>query len=166
MSYSPLEANLVFLAGDIHKFEFIVYFARLGMGMNNPCCVVIGIFLRNGSVLLGRRSPTEKNFANYWEFPGGKIEVGETHEQALARELQEELGCELRTSRFLKTFETEYCGRSMQLNYYLIELCSHDPGLMNRNAHSELQWHSIEEALQVNMLPANQQILRELNTFL
>jgi len=51
----------------------------------------VTIIRKNGSVLLARRSPREK-LAGFWEFPGGKVENGETPEECLARELDEELG--------------------------------------------------------------------------
>lgn len=57
--------------------------------------VAVGVLIqRNGDFLLTSR-PQGKAYAGYWEFPGGKLEVGETVEQALVRELQEELGIEV-----------------------------------------------------------------------
>lgn len=58
--------------------------------------VAVGILLRGDEFLLGSR-PQGKPFAGYWEFPGGKLEVGESVEQALAREFEEELGIRIET---------------------------------------------------------------------
>jgi mutator protein MutT len=60
--------------------------------------VTAAIIRRNGSVLLARRSSGEK-LAGFWEFPGGKVEDGETPEECLARELDEELGIQARIGR-------------------------------------------------------------------
>ena len=58
------------------------------------------ILFRGGKLLIARR-PTADNLANKWEFPGGKVEAGETPEACLARELDEELGIEVRVGAFL-----------------------------------------------------------------
>ena len=64
-------------------------------GLDRPVVdVAVGVLIRaNGDFLLTSR-PEGKVYAGYWEFPGGKLEAGETVEEALARELQEELGIE------------------------------------------------------------------------
>ena len=53
--------------------------------------VTVALIEREGRYFLQRRAPASKRFANLWEFPGGKLEIGETPEQALLRELMEEL---------------------------------------------------------------------------
>ena len=63
--------------------------------MSAPIAVVAAIIEnRDGQLLIAERPPN-KNWAGYWEFPGGKIEAGESHETALIRELREELGLDL-----------------------------------------------------------------------
>lgn len=63
--------------------------------MSTPVTVVAAIIEnRDGQVLIAERPP-DKNWAGYWEFPGGKIEAGESREAALIRELREELGLDL-----------------------------------------------------------------------
>jgi 8-oxo-dGTP diphosphatase len=73
--------------------------------------VVAAIIEREGRILIGRR----KNMGHHplkWEFPGGKVETGETPEAALIRELQEELGIQARIDRELMRYEYQYPGRS------------------------------------------------------
>lgn len=57
--------------------------------------VAVGVLLRSDGALLFTTRPPGKAYAGYWEFPGGKIEAGETVEQALRRELEEELGIQI-----------------------------------------------------------------------
>lgn len=64
--------------------------------MSAPVRVLAAVIAREGRYLLGLR-PAGKRHAGCWEFPGGKVEAGETDEQALARELREELGVQLRS---------------------------------------------------------------------
>jgi 8-oxo-dGTP diphosphatase len=73
--------------------------------------VVAAIIQRDGRILIGQR----KNLGHHplkWEFPGGKVEPGETPEAALIRELQEELGIQARIDRELMRYEYQYPGRS------------------------------------------------------
>jgi 8-oxo-dGTP diphosphatase len=65
------------------------------MSTSSERLVTAGIIRRNDSVLLARRPPGER-LAGFWEFPGGKVEKGETPEACLARELQEELAIQTR----------------------------------------------------------------------
>ncbi len=82
--------------------------------------VAVGIVRnKNGDVLLGQRLPG-KHLAGYWEFPGGKVEADETVQQALARELQEELGIQVRGSRPLITVRHDYPERSVLLDTWLV----------------------------------------------
>ena len=66
--------------------------------------VVCGVALKDDKVFLARRRP-EKSYGGFWELPGGKVEPGETHESALARELSEELGIDVRVGEFIASGE-------------------------------------------------------------
>lgn len=72
-----------------------------------------------GEVLLAQRPPG-KYLAGMWEFPGGKIEVGETGEQAITRELQEELELDVRIEKFLGSFPHDYPDHSIDLNTFVV----------------------------------------------
>ena len=93
--------------------------------MNNPTTntivhVVVGV-LRNahGEYLFAQR-PAGKPMAGYWEFPGGKIEAGETHQAALARELHEELGIRIRNGSAWRTVEHVYPHAHVQLHFIIV----------------------------------------------
>jgi len=73
--------------------------------------VVAAIIERDGKVLIGRRT-REQSHALKWEFPGGKVEPGETPAQALRRELEEELGIGGATGREITRYEYTYAGRN------------------------------------------------------
>ncbi|MGE8374982.1 MAG: NUDIX domain-containing protein, partial [Diaphorobacter nitroreducens] len=70
--------------------------------------VAVGILLREDGAMLLSTRPTGKPYAGYWEFPGGKIEAGETVEQALRRELIEELGVTIGPVEAWKVTEHDY----------------------------------------------------------
>jgi 8-oxo-dGTP diphosphatase len=79
--------------------------------------VAVGVlFLPDGRFLLTSR-PAGKVYEGHWEFPGGKIEAGETIAQALARELQEELGIEIENCALWKTEQVDYPHAWVQLNF-------------------------------------------------
>ncbi|MFT7771817.1 NUDIX domain-containing protein [Roseateles sp.] len=79
--------------------------------------VAVGVLVRaDGQFLLTSR-PEGKVYAGYWEFPGGKVEAGETVEQALARELQEELGIQIGAAQPWKTEIFDYPHALVRLNF-------------------------------------------------
>ncbi|WP_371434886.1 NUDIX domain-containing protein [Polaromonas sp.] len=80
--------------------------------------VAVGIMIREGddALLLSTR-PEGKPYAGYWEFPGGKIESGETVEQALRRELQEELGITIEGASVWKVTEHDYPHALVRLHW-------------------------------------------------
>jgi len=80
--------------------------------------VAVGILIRaaDGALLLSTR-PEGKPYAGYWEFPGGKIEAGESVEQALRRELHEELGIVIGAAQVWKTTEHDYPHALVRLHW-------------------------------------------------
>jgi len=124
--------------------------------------VVAGIYKKDGKILMGRRHDREGRFAGFWEFPGGKIEAGESDEQALCREFQEELETEVISSEHFKTVSWEYPDRVIELKFFMVELADVDVSRTDLSAHSELKWVPVEEALSLLVLPANRQIIEAL----
>lgn len=90
-------------------------------GLNRPLVeVAVGVLIRpDGSFLLTSR-PSGKAYAGYWEFPGGKLEAGETVAQALARELHEELGIAIGPATPWKTETVDYPHALVRLNFYKV----------------------------------------------
>ena len=78
--------------------------------------VAVGVLVRDDQAFLLTSRPEGKAYAGYWEFPGGKLEAGETVEQALRRELQEEIGITIQNCNLWKTERIDYPHALVQLN--------------------------------------------------
>jgi 8-oxo-dGTP diphosphatase len=124
--------------------------------------VVVALFIKNKKILMGKRLATDAFYPGHWEFPGGKVELGETDEVALARELSEELGCTMSSSRFHKQVEWTYPKRTVELRFYFVEMTPDEISQMRPTAHSELRWFSADETLAEDGLPANLKLIEEL----
>jgi 8-oxo-dGTP diphosphatase len=124
--------------------------------------VAVGICQHEGRILLGRRMDGDGFFGGYWEFPGGKVDPGESVEQALVREFSEELGVRVESSQAYRTVVWTYPDRQVDLHFFQVSLAHHDLDLFHRNAHQELGWFSVDEALGLQVLPANVDILKSL----
>ena len=97
--------------------------------------VVAAIIEKDGKILIAQRLKGE--FASLWEFPGGKIEIGETPEQALIREIEEEFDTELNVNELLTTVEHQYD------TFYLIMdcfICSIKSGDLVLHDHMAYKW--------------------------
>ena len=79
--------------------------------------VAVGVLVRSDDAFLLTSRPKGKAYAGYWEFPGGKLEVDETVEQALRRELQEEIGITIHDCTLWKTERIDYPHALVQLNF-------------------------------------------------
>lgn len=128
--------------------------------MNPPAVdVAAGILTRpDGQVLLGQR-PGSKVYAGYWEFPGGKVEPGETTHDALVRELREELGVEVRTAYPWLTQTFTYPHATVRLRFYRVTDWANEP---HAKEHQALAWADPARIDLDPMLPANSPILRAL----
>jgi 8-oxo-dGTP diphosphatase len=120
--------------------------------------VPAGIIEGDGKVLIGRRKPG-KHMGGKWEFPGGKIEPGETPEESLVRELAEELGVQARVGRFLGRAFFEGDGVSLELLVYRVEGVEGTPVLRE---HEELRWVKPEELLSYDLADSDRAVVKEL----
>ena len=94
-----------------------------------------------------------------WEFPGGKMESGETPEQALARELKEELAIDVNVGEFLCTVENDYPAFHLTMHCYL---CSLATDSLHLNEHEAAKWLTKEELDSVKWLPADLIVIEKL----
>lgn len=83
--------------------------------------IAIGIIRNHRQEIFITRRAADSHMAGYWEFPGGKIEQGETPEQALGRELREETGIKTERATLLKVLEHHFSDRIVTLNFFLVE---------------------------------------------
>jgi 8-oxo-dGTP diphosphatase len=112
----------------------------------------------DGSFLLGQRAPGTF-YPGYWEFPGGKVERGETPREALIRELHEELGLQVETAWPWITREHEYEHAHVRLHFFEVPRWS---GQITDHIHSALSWQRIDAVSVAPMLPANGPVLAAL----
>jgi len=122
--------------------------------------VAVAVILKpSGEFLLACR-PEGKPYAGYWEFPGGKVEPGERVEQALQRELREELGIEVEEAYPWVTQVFTYPHATVKLHFYRVLAWRGDP---HPHEGQQLEWQRVD-ALHVSpLLPANAPILRALS---
>jgi len=112
----------------------------------------------DGSFLLAQR-PAGKDYAGYWEFPGGKIESGETARDALVRELREEIGIEAETVYPWLTQVFTYPHATVRLNFFRVNKWKGEP---HPHEGQQLSWQRLPELTVSPVLPANDHILRAL----
>jgi 8-oxo-dGTP diphosphatase len=112
----------------------------------------------DGSFLLAQRPP-DKIWAGYWEFPGGKVEPGETPHHAMVRELREELGIDVRTAFPWLTRVFTYPHATVRLNFFRVTAWS---GELHPHEGQQFSWQHPAEVLVEPVLPANAPILRAL----
>ncbi|TDR81448.1 Nudix family hydrolase [Paludibacterium purpuratum] len=121
--------------------------------------VVAGVLMRpDGSYMLGSR-PEGKPYAGYWEFPGGKVEAGESFEQALARELDEEMGIRMSRASFWLTRVHHYEHASVRLHFFRVWDWQGEPRPLEGQRFA---WMAPGTASVEPMLPANGPILKAL----
>lgn len=120
---------------------------------------VVAAMIRDGERALLCRRPEGKNQGGMWEFPGGKIEAGETGEAALERECCEELGVELEVGDVLADATQEYPDRTVHLTLYAARIRCGEPRMIE---HSDMLWVPMEELHEFELCPADRQLIERL----
>ena len=113
--------------------------------------VTAGVIIDNGKVLITRRAPKER-FAGGWEFPGGKIEINETPQECLARELKEELNIKVTVDKLCTEINHDYDHISINLAAYY---CNIIDGVIEISVHDKYKWIDISDLLTYDLLPAD-----------
>ncbi len=119
--------------------------------------VAAAIFCENGKILATQRGYGK--YKDWWEFPGGKIEAGENPEQALEREIREELDCRIRIERFFMTTEYDYPEFHLSMDCFI---CHEEGGGMTFLEHEAARWVAPSEFGELHWLPADKEILEAL----
>ena len=104
--------------------------------------VVAAVIKDQNKFLLGKRSLSKKSAPGYWCPISGKIEIGETEQEAVIREVFEEVNLVVEVKSKLGVFDTR--DRSATIHWWLVDIVSGQPSLKN-DEHSELRWFSISE---------------------
>lgn len=111
-------------------------------------------------ILIDRRLPGGA-MGGLWEFPGGKVEPGETVEECIKREIREELGIEVEVGKHLITIEHDYSHLRVTLT---VHYCRHLRGIPQPIECEEVRWVTLDEISQFNFPKANEQIIAILRT--
>lgn len=102
--------------------------------------VAVGVLIRSGDEFLLTSRPQGKPYAGYWEFPGGKLESGETVEQALSRELEEELGIQIGAIHHWKTEMVDYPHALVRLHFCKVFVWS---GVLEMRESQSFAWETL-----------------------
>lgn len=119
--------------------------------------VVAAIIIREGKVFATQRGYGE--WKDWWEFPGGKIDQGETQEEALKREIREELASDIMVGERLCIVDYDYPQFHLTLSCFLCTLVNGQPTLLE---HEDARWLKREELHDVKWLPADAEIIDRL----
>ncbi|HIY63239.1 MAG TPA: (deoxy)nucleoside triphosphate pyrophosphohydrolase [Candidatus Mediterraneibacter stercoripullorum] len=112
--------------------------------------VVAAVIRKDNKIFATQRGYGE--FKDGWEFPGGKIEEGETPEQALAREIKEELDTDINVGELIDTIEFDYPNFHLSMDCFWCEIVQ---GELELREHESAKWLSKEKLYTVDWLPAD-----------
>lgn len=126
------------------------------MSKYDPIKIVLGVIRCGDEVLLAQRQGTQ-DFSGLWEFPGGKVEAGESVETALKREILEEVGLETARWQLRMEFQWQYDDKT--LHFFVLET-EHFEGEPTGREGQSVAWHSVAELKDEQFPPANRGIIR------
>lgn len=124
--------------------------------------VVAGLLKKGQQVLVGQR-PEDHSLAGQWEFPGGKIELGESPEEALARELKEEIGIDAEIGGLKLAVTHSYEDVGIIIMFYEVTYWKGEPKALH---HSQIEWVYPEELKSRTIPEANRRIIDRLMNLL
>lgn len=119
--------------------------------------VTAAIIIKDGKVFATQRGYGD--WKGWWEFPGGKMEAEETPQEALIREIHEELDAEIEIGELLDTVEWDYPAFHLTMHCFLCTLISES---MHLNEHEDAAWLSAETLYSVKWLPADEGLIPQI----
>ena len=120
--------------------------------------VVAGIIINQNKILIGKRKDKDIG-GGKWEFPGGKIEVGETNSEALERELYEELAISVKIGKELMNYEHVF--KTTIYNITFMEITDYEGEIYN-NAHSEIKWVKFSNLPEYDFISGDDRFIQSL----
>ena len=127
--------------------------------MKKKVTEVVAALIWNEDKFLICQRPAHKARGLLWEFVGGKVESGETKEQALVRECQEELAVTLSVGDIFMEVDHQYPDLNVHLTLFNAVICEGTPQMLE---HNDIRWITPEEIPQYDFCPADEEILRRL----
>jgi len=128
---------------------------------NSTVHVAVGVLLNDNHEVLIALRPAESHQGGLWEFPGGKVEEGESVEYALNREFKEELGISVQACIPLIQIRHEYSDKLVMLDVWRIQKFS---GIPQGREGQAIEWRALSKLRPVDFPKANERIIRELNS--
>jgi len=113
--------------------------------------VTAAILVKGNKIIIAKRGPNDR-LANKWEFPGGKVEINETPEQCLKREMKEEFDIDVSVGEYLGSSIYHYDHISIELMAYRTYW---ENGEIHLNDHDEFKWISLEQLAELDFAPAD-----------
>ncbi len=118
--------------------------------------MVAAIIINKNRILIGKRKDEDIG-GGKWEFPGGKIEIGEANSEALERELYEELGISAKIGKELMNYEHMF--KTTIYNISFMEIIDYD-GEIRNNAHSEIKWVKFSNLLEYDFISGDDRFIQ------
>ena len=122
--------------------------------------VVCGLLKNKAGLIFAAQRGSSQNEAGYWEFPGGKVEAGESLHAALARELLEELNLRVRVGRYLA--ETTFSRNSKNFRLVAFSASAEANQKLKLSEHAQAGWFSYSQLQSLNLLPADVVLLQKI----
>lgn len=120
---------------------------------------VVAAAIVNGDLVLCAQRGGSGPTAYKWELPGGKVEEGESHQEALAREILEELGATIKVGERIASVEYQYEAYTLRLHAYLASLIQGQPKI---SEHIDARWLGAEDLMGLDWAPADLAIVEKL----
>lgn len=124
--------------------------------------VVAALIFNTAGQVLATKCPPHKHGGG-WEFPGGKIEPGESPTAAIVREIAEELGVHVRAGEVLHTVEREFPSSRLRMQCIV---CVIESGEIQLREHTDLRWLTVDELHSVDWLPTDEEVLAPLSQYM
>ena len=134
---------------------------RMVDDMEKKVAEVVAALIWDGDRLLICQRPAHKARGLLWEFVGGKVEPGESKEQALVRECREELAVTILVGEVFMEVDHDYPDLNVHLTLFNAAIVEGTPQILE---HNDIRWITSEEILQYEFCPADEEILRKLRT--
>lgn len=119
--------------------------------------VVAAVIRKEDKIFITRRGYGD--FINMWEFPGGKIEKGESREEALHREIKEELELDINELEYFTTIDYDYDTFHLTMHCFM---CTISGGTLHLNAHNDVKWVTLNELKDEKWVPADVLVVDEI----